>query len=86
MGNRNFRDPTYRERAQRARDNGHGKAHASWKRLAAARHKARNGNVGPGTWEHCMIEARSRWQAAREDAIEQFRADVLGDQWEGFEQ
>jgi hypothetical protein len=32
MGNRNFRDPAYRITAQRARDNGHGKAHASWRR------------------------------------------------------
>jgi hypothetical protein len=85
MGNRNFRDPAYRERALRARENGHGTAHASWKRMAAAMHKARNGNVGIGTWEHCLREARARWEASRMDAIAQYRADVFGEQWEGFE-
>jgi hypothetical protein len=39
-GNPNFRDPAWRERALRARNNGGGTAHASWNRLAETRRQA----------------------------------------------
>jgi hypothetical protein len=49
-----------------------------------AMYAARGGNVGPGTWEHCLAEARSRWQSARTQAIEDLHWELYGDQWEGL--
>ena len=46
--------------------------------------RARGGNVGPGTWDRCLEEARSRWQNARDDAIEDVRRACYGDEWEGL--
>jgi hypothetical protein len=72
----------YRARAKARREAG-----GSTVRVFAthrARDNARGGNVGPGTWEHCMAEARARWQSARAEALEQFRFACHGDEWEGF--
>jgi hypothetical protein len=46
--------------------------------------RARDAHIGPGTWEHCLRDARARWEFARTDALEQFRFDVHGDEWAGF--
>jgi hypothetical protein len=85
MSNRNFRDQAYRDRAKALRDQGISTPHVSHKRMWRAMQNARNANVGPGTWEHVMREARLRWQNARTDAVEQYRFAVFGDQWEGME-
>lgn len=54
---------------------------------SAAMYAARGGNVGPGTWDHCLAEARARWECARSDAIEDYRRAVYPEryaEWEDF--
>ena len=38
-----------------------------------------------GSWDATVIEAKSRWDVARVDAIMQFQFAVYGDPLEGFE-
>jgi hypothetical protein len=51
----------------------------------AAMERARGGNVGSGTWEHVLFEARLRWQMAREDACEDYLRGVFPERYEGFD-
>lgn len=70
-----------RANAKRRRDEGRGstvKVYAT----SAAMYAARGGNVGPGTWDHVLAEARARWECARGDAIEDYRRAVYPERYE----
>lgn len=75
----------YQANAKRRRDSGRGSV-AKVYATSAAMYAARGGNVGPGTWEHCLVEARSRWELARGDAIEDYRRAAFPERYdlEGF--
>lgn len=61
-----------------------GRSYVKTYKTTAALERARGGNVGPGTWEYVLGSARAKWECARVDAIEQFRFDVFGHEWEGI--
>lgn len=52
---------------------------------SSAMYAARGGNVGPGTWEHCLAEARARWSSANGDALEDYRRAVFPERYEEFD-
>lgn len=72
----------YRAAAKARREAGGSTArvYSSWQALD----RARGGNVGPGTWEHCLSEARANWQNAVSEAKAQFDWDArLGFEMKG---
>lgn len=69
-------------KANAKRDRDRGGSAVRVYRTRAAMYRARGANVGPGTWDRCLEEARSRWQSARDDAIEDVRRACYGDEWE----
>lgn len=72
--------------AKRRRDEGRGSTVKLFA-TSAAMYAARGGNVGPGTWDHVLADARARWANARADAIEDYRRAVYPEryaEWEDF--
>lgn len=77
---------TNKANAKRRRDEGRGST-VNMFATSAAMYAARGGNVGPGTWGHCLADARARWELARGDAIDDYRRAVNPQQfaeWEDF--
>lgn len=69
---------TYKQRALDLRNRGITvNPHASWDRMHQAMHRARNANVGPGTWALCLAQARAAWASAKREALNDYAVAVL---------
>ena len=75
-----------RANAKLRRDEGRGSTVTVYA-TSAAMYAARGGNVGPGTWDYVLADARAAWDCARADAIENYRRAAYPERycdWEDF--
>jgi len=72
-----------RERAKAYRDSGGGTVRVFATTIAM--YRACRGDADLSTWEQSNAESRAKWEGAVLQYLEDMRADLFGQQWEGFE-